>query len=192
MNPMIFAETDRLLLRSLEKNDLPRIVELIGDWEVARWLVAVPYPYRLKDAEDYYEKMTAALRKGAPEYFLVQRKSDGQQIGAVGLHPPREADPQPGEFVVGYWLGRDFWGQGLMSEALTPVVDLAFRRRGVALLTSTTDPANRASQNVLQKAGFAYLGIDTRRCDPGALRGSSEVTRWQLTREDYEKRTKPP
>jgi hypothetical protein len=42
--------------------DLPRLAELIGDWEVARWLVAVPYPYQLKDAEDFYERMAASVK----------------------------------------------------------------------------------------------------------------------------------
>ena len=41
---MIYAETDRLYLRHLAVDDLPRLVELIGDWEVARWLRRVPHP----------------------------------------------------------------------------------------------------------------------------------------------------
>jgi RimJ/RimL family protein N-acetyltransferase len=50
---MIYAETDRLLLRALARADLPRLAELIGDWEVARWLVAVPYPYRSKTPRNF-------------------------------------------------------------------------------------------------------------------------------------------
>jgi RimJ/RimL family protein N-acetyltransferase len=185
MTAMIHAETPRLILRSPERGDLPRIVELLGAWDVVRWLAAVPYPYTLESAEEFYARMLEALQKGAPEYFLLQRKSDGAQVGAIGLHPSREPRPQPGELVIGYWLGKPFWGQGLMSEAVKSVIDIAFARDGVAVLTSTTDPANAASQSVLRKAGLRFLGI-TPRCDAGALRGSLEVTRWQLTREEYE------
>jgi RimJ/RimL family protein N-acetyltransferase len=186
---MIYAETHRLILRALDKSDLPRIVELIGDWDVARWLVRVPYPYHLKDAEEFYERMRDAAQKGAPEYFLLQQKTDGRQVGAVGLHPPREPLPEAGEFVIGYWLGKSYWGKGLMSEAIKAVIDLAFARAEVAVLTATADPANGASHNVLRKAGLRSLGISPCR-DSTALRGGPDVMRWQLTREEYRNRKK--
>jgi RimJ/RimL family protein N-acetyltransferase len=181
---MIYAETKRLILRDLAREDLPGLVEMIGDWDVVRWLVSVPYPYGLKDAEEFYERMRAVANKGAPEYFLLEHKN-GEPVGAIGLHAPREPRSQRGELVIGYWLGKDCWGQGLMSEAILPVIDIAFRRTDVAALTATTDPANGASQNVLRKAGLRYLGLSPSR-DPAALRGSPEVMRWQMTRADYE------
>ena len=193
---MIYAETPCLILRSLEPGDLPRVVEMIGDWDVARWLVSVPYPYLSKDAEEFYVRMTEASQKGLPEYFLNQRKNDEAQMGAIGIHPSRESVSQTGELVIGYWLGKEVWGQGIMSESLQPVIDIAFRRADVTVLTSTTDPANDASQNVLRKAGFAYLGISMRKdsdaYNNAPLRGSTDVTRWQLTREDYEKGKNTP
>jgi RimJ/RimL family protein N-acetyltransferase len=181
---MIYAETKRLILRPLARTDLPRLVELIGDWEVVRWLVAVPYPYHLKDAEEFYERMETAIKKDSPECFLLQRKG-GEQLGAIGVHPPREPQAQTGELVLGYWLGKGYWNQGFMSEALWPVIDIIFARADVAVLTATTDPANCASQNVLRKAGLRCLGLSPG-CDPAALRGSPEVLRWQTTRADYE------
>jgi 8-oxo-dGTP diphosphatase len=183
---MIYAETDRLLLRALARADLPRLAELIGDWEVARWLVAVPYPYRLKDAEEFYKRMEVAAKNGAPEYFLMQCKNGGP-IGAIGVHPSREPQPQPGELVIGYWLGKNYWKQGFMSEALRPAIDIAFSRADVAILTATTDPVNSASQNVLRKAGLCCVGLFPRR-DPAARRGSQIAMHWQMTRADYEQK----
>jgi RimJ/RimL family protein N-acetyltransferase len=124
---MIYAETKRLVLRALDRADLPCLAELIGDWEVARWLVAIPYPYRLEDGEDFYERMKATANKGVPEYFLMQRK-DGGPIGAIGVHPPREPQPQRDELVIGYWLGKNYWKQGFMCEAFRPVIDIVFAR----------------------------------------------------------------
>ncbi len=191
---MIYAETSRLILRSLEKSDLPRIVELIGDWDVARWLVSVPVPYTLRHAEEFYERMNEAARCGTPEYFLLERTGDGEQIGAIGLHVHREPFPQNDELVIGYWVGKAFWGQGYISEAIQPIIAHAFDRSEVRLLSSTTDPENAASQNVLRKAGFTYLGISTRKESDAynnkPLRGGMDVTRWQMTREDYLQRKK--
>lgn len=184
---MIYAETPRLILRALAKTDLPRVAELLNDWEVVRWLIQVPHPYNRHDAEEFYQRMAKTYERGAPEYFLLQQKSDGAQIGAIGLHPSREANPKPGELVIGYWLGRSFWGQGLMSEAIRPVIDIAFQRPRTDVVTSTTDPANQVSQNVLRKVGFRYLGIFPHE-EIRVLRGPNEVTHWQILRDEYEKR----
>lgn len=181
---MIYAQTARLILRPLRRDDLLRVAELIGDWDVARWMAVVPYPYRLEDAEAFYERMEAAAQDGAPQYFLMQEKDDGP-IGAIGLHPSRELEPQPGELVLGYWLGAPYWKRGYMSEAIEPVIGFAFARPEVAVLTAVTEPANAASQNVLRKARMRCLGLSPRH-DPGALRGSSTVMRWEMTRADYE------
>jgi ribosomal-protein-alanine N-acetyltransferase len=128
--------------------------------------------------------MEASVKKGVSEYFLMQLKN-GEPIGAIGVHPPREPQPQPGELVIGYWLGKNYWKQGFMCEALRPVIEIVFARADVAVLTATTDPVNRASQNVLRKAGLRCVGLFPRR-GPAALRGSLIVMRWQMTRADYE------
>jgi RimJ/RimL family protein N-acetyltransferase len=183
---MIYAQTTRLILRPLLRADLPRLVELIGDWEVAGRLAVVPHPYGLEHAESFYERVEAAARRGEPSFFLMQEKGGGP-IGAVGLHVPREPESQPGELVLGYWLGKPYWNRGFMSEAIGPVISLAFVRPDVAVLTAVTDPANDASQNVLRKAGLRCLGLTPRR-DPAALRGSPTVLRRQMTRADYDNR----
>lgn len=187
---MIYAESPRLILRSLEKSDLPRIVDLIGDWDVARWLPSVPHPYTLLHAEEFFLRMAAAAEKDAPEYFLIEHSHDAEQIGAIGLHPPREAGSAAGELMIGYWLGKDYWRQGFMSEAVAAIIDYAFRRSRDTILTSTTDPTNNASQNVLRRAGFSYLGITAHQPNDTyskPLRGSEDVTRWRLTHADYKK-----
>jgi hypothetical protein len=58
--------------------------------------------------------MEAAAKKSRPEYFLMQRKNGGP-IGAIGVHPPREPQPQLGELVIGYWLGKNRSTKGGLS-----------------------------------------------------------------------------
>ncbi|MDD5586174.1 MAG: GNAT family N-acetyltransferase [Alphaproteobacteria bacterium] len=176
----IFAETPHLYLRAFEKRDLPRYAELIGDWNVAKWLSRVPHPYTLKNAEGWLEQMTPGYESGKPELFVMADKENNTVMGAVGLHAPWGPNAQPGEIVLGYWLGKPYWGQGFMSEAVPPVIGIAFNRPDVKKITVFTDLENHASQNVLRKAGFRYLGISKRAEE--VLRGGDEVTRWELTR----------
>jgi len=180
----LFAETERLTLRALEESELPRLVELIGDWDVVRWLMTVPFPYTMRNAEEFYADMMLSYSDDAPEFYTMALKSDNLLIGGVGLHSPRTPNPLKGEIEIGYWLGKDFWGRGLMSEATRIVIDLGFARPSTQAIGAVTAPDNKASQNVLRKAGLRDLGIMPRAYD--ALRGGNEIRRWLLTRQEYE------
>lgn len=180
---MIFAETERLRLRALRREDLPRYVELIGDWDVARWLSSVPYPYFMKHAEEFLARMETAYRAGTPELFLITDKVSGEMMGAVGLHPAKFTGQAEDRALaeVGYWLGRPYWGRGVMTEAVKAVLGLGFQRPELRLITAVTDPANHASQNVLRKAGLQYRGTEP--CAKQTLRDREEITRWEARRE---------
>jgi RimJ/RimL family protein N-acetyltransferase len=185
---MIFAETPRLHLRALEESDLPRLTELIGDWDVAKWLLVVPHPYDLKDAGEFFEIQRACYAAGKPEFFALAGKTGNEFMGGVGLRPAY-VDPRPEEIVLGYWLGRPYWGKGFMSEAVKTAIAMTFRRPEIQVMISATDPANQESQNVLKKAGLKCLGTFPRAAL--GLRGGPDETRWELRREDYKKAEGP-
>jgi RimJ/RimL family protein N-acetyltransferase len=182
---MLFVETERLRLRAFEKRDVPRYAELIGDWEVTRWMSRVPYPYSLPDAEEWLAKMEVSYINGKPELYLIADKKNNELMGAVSVRPPRVPDPLPGESVLGYWLGKPYWGQGFMSEAVNAALKLFFAQPEITVITATTDPANTASQRVLYKAGLHFLGVHPRIEE--TLRGSPDVTCWALPRSAYER-----
>jgi len=121
--PAIYGDTDRLILRTLEKNDLPRLVELIGAWDVARWLAVLPYPYTMQNAEEFYSDMENAAACGDPEFYANATRADNLLIGGISLHhPPRGKNAAEGDVEIGYWLGEDYWGRGFMTEAARAVV----------------------------------------------------------------------
>jgi len=182
--PTIYAKTERLVLRKLEKDELPRFVECLNVWSIARWLAVVPFPYTMRDAKDYFADMEQADKIGAPEFYGIALKSDDLLIGGVGLHIPRGTTRIEGDLEIGYWLSEDRWGQGIMTEAAREVAAIGFARPATRALVSTTDAKNMASQNVLQKIGMQNLGIMLR--DYSALRGDDKVVKWQMTRKEWE------
>lgn len=181
---MIFAETERLVLRSLEKSELPRLVKMLDVWAVVRWLAVVPYPYTMRFAEEFYEEMELSNASGEPQFYAMALKSDNLFIGGVGLHAPRSSGYAQGEIEIGYWLGHEFWGHGLMSEAAHAVAALGFSHKTTKALIATTAPNNKASQNVLSKLGLRNLGVAPR--DYSALRGEDLVVKWRVTRKEWE------
>jgi len=179
----LFAETDRLILRALEKCELPRFVELLDVWDIVRWLSVVPYPYTILHAEEFFAETEQARLSGAPQFYGVALKSDNLLIGGVGLHPPRGETAVEGEVEIGYWLGRDYWGRGIITEATRAVAAIGFERPTTLVLMATTSRNNVASQNILSKIGMHSKGLVPR--DYAALRGDDMVVRWQMTRQQW-------
>lgn len=145
--------TARLKLRKLRQPDLPALVRQINDWEVARWLSRVPYPYTMQDAESWLE-----ISESQPlnlNIFL-----DDLLIGGVGLTARDD-----GFYELGFWLGRHYWGQGYATEAAAALLDYA--RTGLALdkLKASYMTGNDASANVLDKLGFARTGTLEMPCE---------------------------
>lgn len=180
---MIFAETERLVLRALSKDELPRFVILLDVWEVVRWMSVIPYPYTLRDAEFFYNDMQQGYWNDDPQFFALALKDTNLLIGGLGLHPPRAANAPEGEMEIGYWLGIDYWGQGYASEALREGLVLGFGNPLTQTICATTAINNMPSQNVLRKAGFINQGPVPR--DAPALRGDDTVLRWVMPRDIY-------
>jgi len=179
---MIFAETPRLRLRSLEKADLPRVVELIGDWDVTKWLAVVPYPYHMAHAEEFWIQTQTKSSGKWEQFFAIADKATDAFMGGIGLRSSRVPDAPKDEAVLGYWLGKPYWGEGFMGEVIEPIVDIAFKHPEVRRITAWHDPDNRASENVLRKAGFARLGVRTRLEE--AIRGNPNIVCWGLERKN--------
>lgn len=181
---MIFAETERLYLRALDKSDLPRIVTYLNVWDITRWLSVVPFPYTAQHAEEFFAETAASATAGDPHAYVLCLKTAPDLIGLIGLHPPRGSNRGQGEIEVGYWLGNDHWGRGLMGEAVKAALKIGFARPDTQLVGATTAPNNRASQNVLARAGLRNVGEMPR--DFKALRGDDIMIKWEITRAAYE------
>ncbi|MEQ8370424.1 MAG: GNAT family N-acetyltransferase [Alphaproteobacteria bacterium] len=149
---MNLLETPRLRLRPWADSDLHDLVRLIGDWAVSRWLDEPPWPYTYDDGRAWIARNQARQRDHPPDAWAIARRRDDRLLGAISLHDWR------GENELGYWLGRPFWRQGLMSEAVAALLPLAFAERDLPAIVSRALPDNAGSCGVLHKAGFRVVG----------------------------------
>ena len=143
--------TARLTLRPLRLDDAPVMTRLVDDPVVAAMTTSIPHPFPEGAAEDFIERMseTEPDREGV---FALETASDGF-IGALGFHPDDR-----GAVEVGYWLGRPFWGQGYMTEAVVGALDWAGGVWGRRYQLAGHFADNPASGQVLVKTGFLYTG----------------------------------
>ena len=142
-------ETTRLRLRPVTLNDASRMADLLSDRDVSKMTAKIPHPYGLDDARDFIAASTKADVR--PGLFAVDHRQHGF-VGMMGLNSELERFP-----VVGYWLGRPYWGQGLATEALGGLLTWA-DRRNVRAVISEHFVDNEASGRVLGKGGFLYTG----------------------------------
>lgn len=160
-NPITMAISSSVLLRSVQESDLPIFFEQQLDQE-ARKMAA--FPGREHDAfMTHWHKILAD--KGCITYTIV---FDGRVAGNIGCW---EAE---GKWQIGYWLGREFWGQGIASAALAQFLETVTTRPLFAHVAKT----NVASIRVLQKCGFTMCGED-RFTMPDGIMGEELILRLQ-------------
>jgi len=181
-------ETRRLYLRQPEAADAHGVQTLIANWNIAKWLSRLPWPYPEGAAAEWIERMyrESAMGRGyAFGVFVKNRPFDGI-VGVVGLHL-REED---GDWELGYWLGEPYWGHGYMSEAAPAVVAHAFEELGIDVLTAGHFVGNEGSARVLLRAGFEYTGEGRRWCEARGF--EVDCPEMELSRAKWEAYTKGP
>lgn len=126
--------------------------EFLQPWE-PRWpsddLSRDSYRKRLKR---YNQEIKA--QTGFP--FFIERRSDKTLLGGISLGHVRRGVSQSGQ--IGYWIGKDFAGQGHMREGLELLCNFAFSSLNLHRLEAACVPSNERSIGLLEKAGFEREG----------------------------------
>lgn len=159
-------ETARLRLRALAAPDAQAIERLAGDWEIARFTANIPHPYPAGTAAPWIEETWVEASAGKKIVAAVERRVDGVLVGCIEL----DLTQGLGLGVLGFWVGRPFWGTGIASEAAAAMVALGFDRLGLSRIEAAAVPANRRSIRVQEKLGLTVIG---ERDEPSPARGGS-------------------
>jgi RimJ/RimL family protein N-acetyltransferase len=147
-------ETKRLVLRLLDEGDLPALFAVNGDEEVFRYSPREAWKTPA-DGEAWFSRVTAHRESGATMQFVIVLRDSGRPIGTLAIF---HFDESVGSAEIGYVLGREHWGKGLMKEALAAYVEFAFETLGLKRLEAELDPRNEASVKVLERVGFSHEG----------------------------------
>ncbi|MCE7999067.1 MAG: GNAT family N-acetyltransferase [Rhodobiaceae bacterium] len=142
--------TERLTLRAFRHEDAERVCKLAGDWEVARMMAPVPYPYPVSSAEDWISSQPQNALDGTDLTFAIWLKET--LIGSINIE--NRGEDTTG---IGYWIGKNYWRNGYASEAVAETLDYAFGVLGINLLLTELFADNHGSARVLEKAGFVFL-----------------------------------
>ena len=140
-------KTKRLVLKKpTKKINKKSIVSKIGDWEVAKWLSDVPYPYTEQKAEEWLNNINY-------DDLLFSIFRNNSLIGGVGLSLEEDND-----LDLGFWIGRDQWGKGYATEAAMGLIQYAKKEFNFKQIKACYIKGNTGSSNVLRKLGFEEIG----------------------------------
>lgn len=143
--------TERLALRPYSFADVDEVFDVARDAEWARFL-GLPKPYLRIHAEQFIAAQVSLDRSARCSWAI---RLDGTFVGGINIR----FSPQHSLAEIGYSIRRDRWGQGLATEAVSVVVDCAFRANpDLNRVRAMTDARNSASQRVLAKCNFAREG----------------------------------
>jgi RimJ/RimL family protein N-acetyltransferase len=148
----------RCNLRRWRAADAASIVRHANNINVAKQLRdRFPHPYAIDDAQRFLTFVTAA----DPETnFAIE--IDRQACGGLGYVPGTDVERYSAE--VGYWLGEEWWGRGIVTEALTLFTVHAFTELGLLRIFALPLADNVPSMRVLEKAGYEREGTMRSSC----------------------------
>ena len=140
-------QTPRLLLRRYKLTDANDVFAYAQDPEWARFLPDVPQPYERRHAEEFVASHLLKDWRAEPTWAL---EHEGRVVGGVGLR----AELRHARAELGYALARWLWGRGLMTEAVSAVIDAAFRRLPIRKISATATAENFRSTRLMEKVGM--------------------------------------
>lgn len=141
-------------LKKWEPADAPSVAKYANDPEIARWLRNVfPHPYTLADAEWY---VNDCAQNSEERQWVRAIVVNGEAVGSIGVFLQNDVSCKNAE--LGYWLGRPFWGRGIMTAAVRELCGAVFAQYDVARIYAEPFADNAGSRRVLEKAGFSLEG----------------------------------
>ncbi|XOQ48934.1 MAG: hypothetical protein ACFWUM_08520 [Eubacteriales bacterium] len=156
--------TERLILRPFTLDDAEDMYQYAKDPEVTKYARWKPHE-SIQDSLNLLEEWIKSYSNPGYYSWAIARKEDNRMIGCIGITNVSDID-ESGE--VGYWLGKSWWGRGIMTEALKAVIRFVFEQCEFNRLEACHSVNNPASGCVMQKAGMTFEGIAREKCKSNA------------------------
>lgn len=141
------------VIRQWKNEDLQKLVSHannINVWNNLRNYF--PHPYTEEHGKAWLEKVVDALPA-----INMAIEADGKLVGGIGLILNGDVYIKSAE--IGYWLGEQYWGKGIATEAVRQMTEYAFYYFDLVRLYAEVFETNKASMRVLEKNGYYLEGV---------------------------------
>lgn len=173
-------ETERLILRPWSENEAEELFKYASDPDIGPIAGWKPH----SSVEESFDIIRTVF--AAPEVYAVVLKSTGKPVGSCGIMSSdglHSAEMGADEGEIGYWIGKPFWGQGLIPEAVEALLNRSFGDLKLNTVWCGYYEGNDKSRRVCEKCGFIYHHTNQDITSPlGDMRTEHF---YKLTKEDY-------
>ena len=144
--------TERLILRPWLESDAESLYEYAKDERVGP-IAGWPPHTSVENSREIIRNVLAV-----DETYAVCMKEDNRAIGSIGLMLGKASNIaiSDDEGELGYWIGVDFWGRGLIPEACEELIRHGFEELGLKRIWCGYFDGNEKSKRVQEKCGFVY------------------------------------
>ena len=140
----------KVILREWKKSDSTALAKIANNkkiWDNVR--DRLPYPYTEQDAKEW---LALVKKQKIVTTFCIE--ADGELTGSIGFTLKEDVYRKSAE--IGYFIGENFWGRGIATEAIRQLVDYIEKKFDLVRIYAEVFEYNKASMKVLEKNGF-YL-----------------------------------
>ena len=173
-------ETNRLILRHWRETDAEALSRYASDPDIGP--IAGWHPHT--SVENSLEIIQTIFR--APETYAVVLKETGEPVGSCGImfqDSLHSAEIKQGDAEIGYWIGKPYWGQGLIPEAVKALLARCFNNLHLNAVWCGYYEGNTKSKRVCEKTGFKFHHTNK---DIASPLGDQRTEHFHIiTKEDY-------
>ena len=149
-HPFQNLETDRLLLRRIDNNDVDEVLALRGNPETMKYIPR-PLAKSKEDALEHIAMIEDKIVNNIGINWGITIKGNSKIFGIIGHY---RIQPENHRAEIGYMSLPETNGKGYITEAIKVVVEYGFEQMKLHSIEAVIDPNNIASERVLQKNGF--------------------------------------
>lgn len=149
-----FMNTERIGFSKWNEDDIDLAIQLWGDKEVTQFICATG----MFTNEDVYQRLKTEIDNDKHlqiQYWPIFEPSTEELIGCCGIRPFQS---EIHSYELGFHLCKKFWGMGYAAEAAKAVIEYSFETLKAKKLYAGHHPQNKASEKLLTKLGFLYIG----------------------------------
>ncbi len=173
-------ETKNLYLREMLPGDATAVFQILADTEVTRFYDDDPFT-DVSQARVQIAAWANGFEAKRTIRWGIARKNRNVIIGSCGLYGFHTWHMRGS---LGYELARAYWRQGIMTEALSAIIDFGFNEIGLNRLDARVMPGNHASIRLLEKLGFRNEGL-LREYERWAGKGYVDLYVFSLLQREY-------
>jgi [ribosomal protein S5]-alanine N-acetyltransferase len=152
----LVIESPRVRLRPPRDSDADEFFPLVSDPELTTYITWAAHT-DIEQTREWLRGRSDPRASGTEMVWTIEHA--GAPVGCIGLHRITWTvhAVRYDRAELGYWIGRPFWGKGLMTEAATLATRWAFETLGLHKIRVMCFEKNLASRRVIEKVGYRFL-----------------------------------